>query len=144
MPVVPKRKVLILTDESGENIKEEVFFYPVFRRSYCFQDFSDEIAAGGIPVNTAHVICCLGAGFIHKLGKLDILQQMQQLVKTLKSKQEVQIWISTLLPTPARNHVVGSAMMRFNSAMSEVVHDWCNMGCNINIINTHQFFLDEV
>ena len=136
-------RVLLLLDDMGENVKEDVFFCRQYRKGYSFLDFSKEINDGLIRVPNV-VLCCIGIGYIFKWGLMELQKQLQQFMQAVCGMGwGTEVWISTLLPLPSRMHKTGDPMLRFNGNLIRAVQGIKSMGCRINCIKSHELFMTE-
>ena len=126
-----------------ENIKEDAFFYPVIRKGYCFQDFSQDIANNIINI-PEKVVCCVGIGYIFKWTKAELTVQLQQLMETIfRQNTNTHLWFSTLLPIPARMHKVSDPIWKFNSNLITIVEGLGKMGCKVSCLRSHTQFMED-
>ena len=149
--VIPEEPILLICDEAARNIKADVFFCPQFRSYCCFQELCKLVQGGQVPINTDIVVIWFGIGQVFRYRRVQIVQNLQKLIANIQTKRnEVQIFVSTLVPLPQGSLECNQAVLKMNDVIMELAKEWTNQARLIHLLVSHSVFarkteyLDEV
>ena len=136
---------MILTNEIGDIIRPDVFFYPVCKKYYCFQDLCKEIAHGNLPLQVDRIIIWFGNSQIYRLTHAQVREEVKKLLTTIWAKKpQAFIMFSTLIPTPDQAQVTAAAILKFNEALCQEIQGWKDSHWNVDVVPSHLLFVTEV
>lgn len=139
------RPVLLIGDSMAQCIPStDSTFMPVTKDGYQYQHIVDDITKGLIEVQYKHIVIWAGAHSIHHVKLADVPAQLKSLINVIRIRNAAaHIFVSSLLPKPRENHLVGDAIIAYNRGIKTAVSFITQQGGHVRYLPSHQLFLDE-
>ena len=132
-----------MLDLLGHSIKGDVFFSPMVRKHYCFQEFCNEFMVGNSQLTAREIIIAAGSGYIYKWNENEITEQLEYLLQTLLFLMPtLKIYVSTLWPQMHRFQYTAPFLYKFNRQIEAIMRKW-HSNTNLDLIKTHELFCEE-
>lgn len=139
-----KRKMIIIIDDVGSRIKQDVEFDILYKPSANYTSVLEQFRNAKVPLDNAHIAIHVGTNSVLDFRRHRVITEVLALIEQIRKVTSAFIYLSSVVPRPPDHQDTAFTVRDFNHAVKKAVQVALSHGkSGIIYVSNQQLYLNQ-